>query len=144
MNLNESLRDWINENIDGYPSLDGVTLATMGETADLVPPFLGIYETGSETRETEGVVMHGISDFDITCELHTVPADADNGGTTAAEERQMRRDLYAILGDRAGIDWITERNDWRVFDIQVPSPTTGLGEDRRLTTWSLSILACPI
>ena len=144
MNLNESVRDWINHRISDYPSLAGVTLATMGETADLDPPFLGIYETGSDLHETEGVIIPGVSDFEITCELHTIPADAENGGTATTREREMRRDLYAILGDRAAIDWMTERNDWRVFDIRTPSPTSEPSEGRRLTSWVLTIIACPI
>ena len=42
-------------------------------------------ETGVDLRETNGVIIPGVSDYQITCELHTVPADADNDGTSAAD-----------------------------------------------------------
>lgn len=144
MNLNESLRDWIESKQSDYPSLEDLTLATMGETSDLVPPFLGIYETASEPHESGGVIMRGVSDFQITCELHTVPADDANGGTSAEDEREMARDLYDIIGDEDAAAWMEGRNGWRVFDIRLASPITEPAEGRRISRWVLSVIACPI
>ena len=144
MNINESLSEWVAHRIPSYASLTGLTVMTMGQDDDITLPFLGIYETGASIRETEGVTMYGVSDFTIGIDLQTVPAAADQDGTTQATEQQMRRDLYDILGDRLAIDWISERNWWRVFDIRQASPTTEADEERRITKWILTVTACPI
>ena len=144
MNINESLRDWIASKQSNFPTLTGVDLLTMGETADKEPPFLGIYETGADQHEAGGVTMRGVSDFQITCELHTVPASDIEEGTSPEDERLMRRDLYDIIGDEAAIAWMEGRNGWRVFDIRMASPTTEAGEGRRISRWVLSVIACPI
>ena len=144
MNITESIAEWIAHRIPSFASLDGLTVMTMGQDDDITLPFVGIYETGSSIHETEGVTLYGVSDFSIAIDLQTVPAGSDQGGTPQATEQQMRRDLYDILGDRDGIDWITERNSWRVFDIRQASPTTEADEERRITKWILTVVACPI
>jgi hypothetical protein len=116
----------------------------MGETGDLAPPFLGIMENGSDTHETNGVIIPGVSDYQITCELHTVPADTDQSGTPTADALIIRRDLYEIIGDRAAIDWMTERNEWRVFDIRVAGPISEASDGELITRWNTQIVACPI
>ena len=144
MNLNESIRDWVFARVtDSFPSLAVVDLVTMGETDDLGPPFLAIYETAADAYEQGGVMLPGVTIFDINCELHTVPAAADQEGTTAATEREYRRDLYDILGDRSMIDWVNGRNGWQVFDIRLGSPTTEPNEGRRISRWVLKITAAP-
>jgi hypothetical protein len=144
MNLNESIRDWVFFRIsDVFPDLAVVELVTMGETTELGPPFLAIYETGSSLHETAGVILPGVSDFEITCELHTVPTAEEEEGTPPETERAYRRQLYDILGDRGAIDWINRRNGWLVFDIRLSSPTTEANEGRRITRWVMSIIACP-
>lgn len=143
MNINESLRDWIESRISNFTTLTDVALVTMGETGDLAPPFLAIYETSADMRETNGVIMTGVSDYQIFCDLHTVPADEDNDGTTAEDERAMRRDFYDILGDRDAIDWMSGRNEWTVFDIRAAGPTSEPSDGRRISRWTLQITACP-
>lgn len=143
MNINESLSEWVAHRIPSYASLTGLTVMTMGQDDDITLPFLGIYETGSSIHETEGVTMYGVSDFTIGIDLQTVPAAVDQGGTIQATEQQMRRDLYDILGDRDSIDWLSGRNSWRVFDIRQSSPTTESDEERRISKWILTVVACP-
>lgn len=143
MNINESIRDWIFSHYESQTSLAVIDLVTMGETSDLAPPFLGIYETGSNPYIQGEVVMYGVTNYDINCELHTVPVEEDQDGTDVDTEREYRRDLYDILGDRAMIDWINNRNGWLVFDIRIAAPTTEASEGRRITRWSLSIIAAP-
>lgn len=142
-NLNESIRDWITEQLQDYPDLQSVQIATMGETAELSPPFLGIMETASEEYKQDSVVMYGVTTYEITAELHTVPADEENEGTSPDVERELRRQLYDILGDRAAIDWITGRNGWQVFDIRLGGPITEASDGRRISRWVLSIVAAP-
>jgi len=142
-NLNESLRDWITFNLDYHPDLEGVELVTMGETGDLVPPFLGIMETAAEPYKQDNVMMPGVSTYEITCELHTVAAGEDEGGTTPETERDYRTNLYNILGNRSAIDHINGLNGWIVFDIRLGGPTTEASDGRRISRWVLQIVAAP-
>lgn len=144
MNLNESIRDWITHRLPDFPDLAPIQLATSGEEIDIIPPFLGIYETSSEAYEQGGVTMYGVTEFEIIAELHTVPAADEEGGTPAVQERAWRTQLYDILGDRAAIEWISGRNQWQVFDMRLPSPTTESQEGQRITRWVMTVVACPL
>lgn len=145
MNINESIRDWINERIGDFESLDGLQIITMGEDETQNPPFLGIMEQGADIFTQNGVTMDGVNTFQIRCELHTVPVSEDQCGTPAEDERAMRRDLYDIIGDIEGAEqFIAEKNGWRIFDIRVSAPTTEPNEGRRVSVWTLEIVACPI
>tara|TARA_R110000868_G_C10636484_1_gene743697 strand:- start:329 stop:766 length:438 start_codon:yes stop_codon:yes gene_type:complete len=144
MNINESVRDWVFHQVSAsYPSLAVIDLVTMGETDDLGPPFLAIYESGVEAYAQDGVMLPGVSVYEITCELHTIPVEEAEEGTTPETEREYRRDFYDILGDRTMIDWISNRNGWQVFDIRLPAPTTEASDGRRLSRWTLTITAAP-
>ena len=144
MNLNVSIADWVDHHRASFPSLEGITVITMGESTDVSTPFLGIMESGSTPFEQDGVPLHGVSTYEMTCELHTVPTDEDNDGTSAEDERVMRTDLYDILGNRDAIEWVNGRNFWSVFDIRAGGPTTESQEGRRVTRWILSVIAAPL
>lgn len=144
MNLNVSIAEWVTYHRAKFDSLADLNIITMGESTDVTTPFLGIMESGSSGYEQDGVPLHGVSSYEITCELHTVPADEDNDGTAAADERTMRTDLYDILGNREAIEWINGRNFWSVFDIRAGGPTTEAQEGRRVSRWVLSVIAAPL
>ena len=144
MNLNESIREWVNLISPEFPSLLPVTTVTMGEHENLSPPFLAIYETGVTTTEQAGVILHGVSDYEISVELHTVPQDEDDEGTATDDERLMRRDLFNILGNRDCINYLNGRNGFAVFDIRAGNPTTEPNEGRRITRFGLTVIAAPI
>lgn len=144
MNLNESTRDWITHRMVDFPRLAEIDILTGGEEGTESPPFIGIFETDSGIYEQGGVTMHGVTVFEITVELHTVPATEEEGGTAATDERILRDDLYNILGDRGAIEWMQELNGWRVFDIRLASPTTEPNEGRRISRFTMEITACPI
>lgn len=144
MNINESIRDWVNLKSPEFTSLSAVDFVTMGENGDLSPPFVAIYETGSAPVEQAGVIMHGVSAYEITAELHTIPQDADQDGTPAATERLMRRDLFDIVGNRDCITYCNGRNSWRIFDIRAATPTTEPSEGRCVSKIILTVIACPI
>lgn len=145
MNINESIGDWVSHRMPDFESLTGMQILTMGEIEDVSPPVLKIEETDASEVETAGVIMRGVSQFEITCELHTVPAETDEGGTPTNTDREMRRDLYDILGDTDGMQRFCEgRNGWRLFDIRLPSPTSSAEEGRRVSTWRMTVIACPI
>lgn len=144
MNLNETLRDWITENQADFESLDGVDILTMGETGELEPPFVGIYEASSAPFEQGDVTLYGVATYEMTVELHTVPATADEEGTPTALEQQMRKDLHDIIADRLSIAYVDGLNDWQVFDIRASAPTTAAEEGRRVSRWNLTIVAAPL
>ena len=141
MNINESLRDWIRYNIIEGEPLESVAIVTMGEAEDLEPPFLAIYESGSD-RTNE--LVPGVSTFNISCELHTLPVDETNGGTPPETEREWRRLLYGILGDTYAVEWMSGRNLWRIFDIRLASPITESAGGKRISRWSISVVAHPL
>lgn len=145
MNIQETFRQWIEKRIgEDYPDLDGVQIAITGEEADVTPPFIGIYETGSAVHESGGVTMYGVTDFEIAVELHTVPADEENEGTEIETEQGWRRNIYDIMADRDLITWGNDRNGWRLFDIRTAYPITESGEGKRISRMELTVVACPI
>jgi len=144
MNLNESIRDWIDTRITAvYTGLAAVERVTMNDIDDLDPLFIRIFETGSSIYQQGDVTMDGVSQVEITVELHTTPG-AETGETSDTVERTYRENLYDILGDRDAIAAITNTNEWRVFDIRLSSPITEANEGRMVSSWNLSIIACPI
>ena len=140
----ELIRDWIEENISSGMALEGVEVVVTAETADLEPPFIAVYETSADPHESNSVVMYGVTDYEITVELQTVPLDASEGGTGTSDEKSMRSALYDIIANRAAIDWINDREGWRVFDIRLPSPLTESDNDRRVSRSPMEVTACPI
>lgn len=143
MTILESLRDWIDFQKSKQPAIADVPVVVMGETGDLSPPFLGMSEKSDTPVEQNGVVMYGVSAFEVEVNLVTVPADEDNGGTTHADAMAMRQDFYDIIGDRDSIEFVTERNYWRVFDIRASGGMTEAEDGTRVTTWTLTVIACP-
>lgn len=140
-NINESLRDWIQANIEEGDPLEGVDVVTLGETGDLDPPFIAIYETSGELYQQDSVTMYGVTEFEIIVEFHTVPADLDDGGTALATDQAQRTRLYDILANRDAIDFMKTREDWQVFDIRTGSPITSAEDGRRVTRATLAVVA---
>jgi hypothetical protein len=143
MTVITSLAEWIALKQVYLPSIESLPIVKMGDDGDLSPPFLGIMEESSSDHETNGVILRGVTDYQIVCELHTLPADEDNDGTSPEDERQMRRDLYDIIGDAGAITWMDGRNNSRIFDIRTAAPTTEASDGRRVSRWNLHFVACP-
>jgi len=143
-NINETLKLWIDGQKEGYDSLTDYDVITMGEDDVLEPPYIAIITTGSSERVDSGVVMRGVSDFAIEVMLKTIPVDEDEGGTLPDDDRQAAIDLYQILADTAAIDILTESESWRVFDIRTEGYNTESNDGKRVTTYPLTVTACPI
>lgn len=144
MTILHSVSDWINQRLAEFPDLTGLSVVKMGDDGDLLPPFVGLMESGSSMVEQNGVTLYGVSAYEVTAELHTVPQSEDEEGTPEETERAMRQNLYDILGNRDAIDWINGRNQWNVFDIRAAGPTTEAQDGRRVTRWQITIIAAPI
>lgn len=144
MNIQTTIREWIRKRTDEeYIDLYGIQIAITGEEADVTPPFVGIYETGASVVEAGGLIMFGVTDFEIAVELHTVPADGQNEGTPTAIEQGLRDNLYNILGDQDLLAFGDDRNGSHLFDIRTASPITESGDGQRITRYQLLIRACP-
>lgn len=144
MTILQSLAEWIDHHQSKFTSLADLSVVQMGESDDLAPPFLGLVESGAAPVEQDGLIMHGVTAYEVTAELHTVPAADDQEGTEFDDDRLMRADIYDILADRDAIQWVTDQNHWRVFDIRCGGPITEAQEGRRVTRWELTVIACPI
>ena len=144
MTLNQSIADWINHKCGQFPSIATIQLLIDGNLDDQDPPLIAIKETAAPEIFTQGdLVMYGISTFEIGVMLETVPAEESEGGTSEEDHDSMRRDLYDIVGNRDAIQWLENRNGWSVVDIRCTSPTTQVEEGRRMSVWTLSIVAHP-
>jgi len=144
MNIQTSIKEWIEKRTEEeYTELEDITISTTGEINDITPPMINIYETGQGIHEVGGVTMYGVTDFEISVELVTVPATENDEGTPTVDDLEVRKALYNILGDRDGIEWMSERNGWRIFDIRLSSPITESNEGTRSTRFELQIVACP-
>lgn len=144
MTILQSLADWIDLRKSDFTETADLTVVKMGDDGDLSPPFLGLVESGSAIYEQDGVILHGVSTYEVAAELHTVPADDTEDGTPAADAVELRRAIYDILGNRDAIDWINGRNQWNVFDIRTTAPTTEAQDGRRVTRWNLTVIAAPL
>lgn len=141
MTILQSLKDWIENKQSEFTSLTGVSIVLMGDDDDLSPPFLGLMESGSELHETEGFIFPDTIDYQVTAELHTIPASESEGGTPADDAREMRRDAYEILKDCDALAYMDELNDWKIFDIRVSGPTSDASDGRLITRWNLTTIA---
>jgi len=145
MNIQTSIKEWIEKRVEEeYAELEDFEISLTGEIEDVTPPCIRIFETGQSLHETGGVVMYGVTDFEMAVEMATVPAEAADEGTPTDDDLDARKALYNIIADRSGIDWMSERNGWRIFDIRLSSPITEPNEGRRVTRLELQIVACPI
>jgi hypothetical protein len=144
MNINETLRLWIEDQKENYESLIDLPILTGGGDTDIEAPCIIITTTGSAERQDSGVVMYGVSDFTINIELHTLPVSDEDGGTSPYDERQTAIDLYQIIADRNAIDALSNAAFWRIFDIRTEGFNTEASEGRRVTTYPLTVTACPI
>lgn len=143
MNINESLKQWIEENQGTFDSLDGVDVLAMGDTGDISPPCITITESGVAQYVEGGLTMYGVATYTITVELHTVPAEVSEDGTPKATAQKMRFDLYDILGNRDAIDYINGLNFWTVFDIRATAPNTEAEEGRMISRYELEVVCAP-
>jgi hypothetical protein len=142
MNLNESLSEWVQLMAVGKESLDGVEILTMGDTDDISPPSITIMESGVSQVEQGGTILYGVGAYEITVQLHTIPAELIQGGTPKELHQEMRFDLFDILGNREAIEFVNGRNFWQVFDIRTTPPNTEVQEGRTVSTFQITVIAC--
>jgi len=144
MNINETLRTWIEAQKAGYDSLEDFEVIATGDDDDIEPPCIAVSTTGSAERVDSGVVMRGVSDFSVNIRLMTLPVDEEDGGTTNENDQQAALDIYSILADVDAIESMSQLEGWRIFDIRGEGFNTEAQDGKRVTIFPLLVTACPI
>ena len=142
-NVKESLRTWMESQVVNHPALDDIPIVLNGETADAVFPLIAIIDQGAGLVEQEGVVMRGVDSLTIAAEIHTVPEEEAQDGTTLETHRAIVTAAYQVLGDFQAIQFCNGLNDTTVFDIRTSSPTLEPREGRRVSSIQMTVFACP-
>ena len=142
-NLKQTIADWIANEAVTYPDLDGIPVVRNGEISDMEFPLIAIVDTGSEQIEQDGVIMRGVMNVSVNVELHSVPADEAQEGTSEEDHGDIEADLYNILGDSSVIAWGDNRNDLRLFDFRAAAPTIEARDGRRVSVFQLTCVCCP-
>jgi hypothetical protein len=137
-NAIKSLREWIIENATA--ELDGLEILVNGDDETLDPPFIAIMETGTETFEQAGVTMHGVLTISISVLLQSIPQD---DGWTKEVHQAAASALYNILANRDAMLFCQGRNGVNLLDIRNTNPTTATQDGRRVTTYEMTVVACP-
>jgi hypothetical protein len=144
MTINHSIRDWINYKQPEFAAITSLPVVVMGERLDLNTPYITVHETGQEGTEQNGVFMRGVSAFTVKVELVTVPVAETEEGTDESDRLQMQTDMMNVLGDTDAISWASERNGWRIFDIRGGVPTQESTDGQLISSYDLTVIACPI
>jgi len=141
-NTIKSLRDWILEKQPEFPSLEGLEILVNGDDETLDPPFIAIMETGAETFEQNGVTMHGVLTISISVMLQSVP-QPDGDGWTKEDHQAAATAMHNILANLEAVQFCQTRNGVNLLDIRNVNPTTATQDGRRVTTFEMTIVACP-
>jgi hypothetical protein len=88
--------------------------------------------------------MRGVDQLSINVEMHTVPRDNEDFGTTIIDHSQIAEDLYNILDDGHCKDFCDGFNGATIFDIRVASPIIEMRDGRRVSVFQMTVIACPL
>lgn len=142
--IKQSIRERIEEESQqSNPALRDIPVILSGESTNIIPPCIAVYETGSEQVETAGVIMRGVMEIGVNVELHTVPTDEDEDGTEAADHEAIAADLYRVMSDLSFLPWMQNRNRLICFDIRANSPILAATDGRRVSTVEMLFIAAP-
>lgn len=142
MTFLQSLKDWIDTRKTDT-ALEEITVYIPGGTETIETPFISLVEESSQQIEQNGVIMRGVYQYEITAELETTPGETEELATTKADYELQRQDFHDILADIAVIDWMDQRNTWRIFDIRAAGPTMSADDGTRVVSVALTVICCP-
>jgi len=142
-NVKESLRTLIQSETPNHAALDDIPIVLNGEITDAVFPLIAIVDQGAGLVEQEGVIMRGVDALTITAEIHSVPEEEAQEGTTLETHRAIVTAAYQILADFRSIQFCDGLNDTTIFDIRASSPTVEAREGRRVSSIQMTVIACP-
>ena len=139
--VKQALKTWITDQARSYDVLDGVPIVLNGETDDVTLPLIAIIDQGVSIVEQNGVKLYGVMEVSLTIELHTVPEEAAQDGTTYDTSEQMAQAIFEILGNRKSIDYMNASNEINVFDNLTSSGIISVRDERRIATFDVTIIA---
>ena len=139
--VKQALKTWITDQARSYDVLDGVPIVLNGETDDVTLPLIAIIDQGVSIVEQNGVKLYGVMEVSLTVELHTVPEEAAQDGTTYETSEQMAQAIFEILGNRKSIDFMNASNEINVFDNLTSSGIISVRDERRIATFDVTIIA---
>jgi len=76
--------------------------------------------------------------------LMSVPGDEDDDATPSADHQALVADLYDILADRAGIDFLSTYPGFKCFDIRCAAPISEQENGLRTSRFQMLIVGCPV
>lgn len=139
--VKQALKTWLTDQARSYDVLDGVPIVLNGETDDVMLPLIAIIDQGVSIVEQNGVKLYGVMEVSLSVELHTVPEEAAQEGTTYETSEQMAQAIFEILGNRKSIDYMYASNEINVFDNLTSSGIVSVRDERRIATFDVTIIA---
>lgn len=139
--VKQALKTWLTDQARSYDVLDGVPIVLNGETDDVTLPLIAIIDQGVAIMEQNGVKLYGVMEVSLTVELHTVPEEAAQDGTTYETSEEMAQAIFEILGNRKSIDYMNASNEINVFDNLTSSGIVSVRDERRIATFDVTIIA---
>lgn len=96
------------------------------------------------TDATEHEVLRGVYAMQIEARIESLPHEdgGDASATDLATHKALGERAYKFLGDSAAIEWIDTRGSVRVFDVRGFEPKLEPEDDKRVTTFTLTVTAC--
>ena len=139
--VKQALKTWLTDQARSYDVLDGVHIVLNGETDDVALPLIAIIDQGVSIVEQNGVKLYGVMEASLTVELHTVPEEAAQDGTTYETSEEMAQAMFEILGNRKSIDYMNASNTINVFDNLTSSGIISVRDERKIATFDVTIIA---
>jgi predicted amidohydrolase YtcJ len=139
--VKQALKTWLTDQARFHDVLDGVPIVLNGETDEVALPLIAIIDQGVAIVEQNGVKLYGVMEVSLTVELHTVPEEAAQDGTTYETSEEMAQAIFEILGNRKSIDYMNASNEINVFDNLTSSGIVSVRDERRIATFDVTIIA---
>ena len=139
--VKQALKTWIADQARSYDVLTHVPIVLNGETDDVALPLIAIIDQGVAIVEQNGVKLYGVMEVSLTVELHTVPEESAQDGTTYATSEEMAQAIFEILGNRKSINYMNASNEINVFDNLTTSGIISVRDERRIATFDVTIIA---
>ena len=125
-----------------FPNLQNlpVHLPQEDETREIYPCIM-LKDQGAEYDE----VLRGvINPLTVSVELHSIPHDDGESGTSEATHRQIEEELYCLLGDVTNtINNLNAFGSVKVFDLWGMLEGNERDDGRNTSLISLEIVVCP-
>jgi hypothetical protein len=135
-----ALKAWIEYNHAAKPALEDIPIHLRDTEEEQPGLCIVLKETGSE----EHPVLRGVLLMGIDCMLVSVPGDEEDDANPSADHQALVADLYNVLADTAGIDFLSTFSGFKCFDIRGTAPISEQENGLRITRFEMRIVGCPV